>query len=310
MPSVDTTFASLLQDVRRLDHGIALGDVLDEVIRCIPFRRIPECGESLIVPRVVGTGAISALSGFRAVAAAPTAGTPTGSSVTFTLRRLDSISQDDLILLLANRQPNDVSREDQRARHCSLVRALATALMQGTDSDATGFLGWENMSSGGGTRTDVAFIGNTAVQTLETLLVIDDACKTGELGGRATAYVTTARGRRNIEVAAYTLGVAPQYRLVHGLTTEVPFVRGRPVLVASGLVDDTGEGQAPVYAVDFTHVFIVATTGSPSDFCLETQGVPLQATANLGPYQWFHGACIVRHPAALVRSLVTLTLSP
>ena len=159
-------------------------------------------------------------------------------------------------------------------------------------------------------RTDVPPSGAvTAGGVLETLLKLDDACTSGSLGNRASCYVTTALGRRNIERAAQLTGFELSYGPTQGLSAEVPYYRGRPVIVASGLTNDGGTNQAPIYAVDFSHVFIVASTGNRSDFCIESADMGLQDTGSRGALQWFHGACVVRHPTALVRSLITTTLS-
>lgn len=86
------------------------------------------------------------------------------------------------------------------------------------------------------------------------------------------------------------------------------YYRGRPILVASGLTNDAGLNTAPLYAVDFAYVFMVSSGGEPENYCIQSRRLGLQNDGNAGIYQWFHGACVIRHPRALTRTTVTTTL--
>ena len=310
MPSPTFTgFAQNLQNEERLNQGLAFGnsaDKIEELWRCIPILVQPGIGESLTVGN---TTDVSALSSFKAIGAPPSGGTPGSSGVTFNFRRAMSLSEPDVTLIQANQDPNSILDADNAARKTSLLRLLGETLLNGDDTDANGFLGWENMVDGT-SRTSVPFIGPGAGQVLETLYRIDDTCASGPLGNRASAFVTTPHGRRNIIRAAQLNGFDLEYRLVHGLTTEVPYFAGRPVIATSAdLTDPQNPNQIPVYAVDFSYVFIVATTGSSRSRGIEVRRMQLQTEGSVGFLKWFHGACLIRHPAALVRSLITVSLS-
>lgn len=110
--------------------------------------------------------------------------------------------------------------EDTRLRYTSVSCALAQALMQGDDSDTNAFLGWQNL--GGESRTAVTPGPASALGVLLSLKQTDDECQTGQLGNRASAYVTTALGRRNCEAAAEAVGSALEYRTCHTLPNPVP----------------------------------------------------------------------------------------
>ena len=121
MPTPSLAFAATLQDDRTQLGAPAMGEVLEELLPCIPFVKLPGAGETLEVARV--TGSVAALSAFRAITTARTTGTATDSSFTFTFRRIDSLAQDDLTLVTANSQPNDLTEADRSIRNASILWA-------------------------------------------------------------------------------------------------------------------------------------------------------------------------------------------
>jgi hypothetical protein len=55
MPTVDLTYAAGLQNEKRLPLGLGYGGTLDELVRCIPFVKLPGGGESMTISRVTGS---------------------------------------------------------------------------------------------------------------------------------------------------------------------------------------------------------------------------------------------------------------
>jgi hypothetical protein len=147
----------------------------------------------------------------------------------------------------------------------------------------------------------------SAKGVVETLKVMDDTVKTHELGHRASCYVTTELGRRNVEAACEDLGGNLRYGLVQGIPNEVPFYRGRPVLVCAGLSDE--QDETSIYAMDLTQFFFVATSGTSESFCVEEVHLPLQKSGVIGALQFVHGAVIALTDHAMTSSTITTTLS-
>lgn len=148
MPTPALSFANNLQNVERLDLGLAFGnpaDLIEELVRSIPVLLRPGSGESYAIANSTD---LSSLSAFRAVGTSPVGGTPGNSGVTFTYQRVTSLSEPDVTLSHANRQPNDILEADRAARETSILRLLGSTLLLGDNTATGGFLGWENMTRG------------------------------------------------------------------------------------------------------------------------------------------------------------------
>ena len=104
-------------------------------------------------------------------------------------------------------------------------------------------------------------------------------------------------------------GFPVNYDTVHGLFNEVPFYRGRPIVVSSGLADAVTANTSPIFAMDLTQVFFFATTGTPASLCIEEVPMPLQDTGSIGLMQYIHGALISLSRRAIVATDVDNSLS-
>jgi hypothetical protein len=306
MPTPSLTYVNRIQNrVRWGPPGTNFDEFLDDFLPYMTFWCDPGAGEQIRFASMAAAFSPSTLANFTAVGSPPTTGTPSNESLDFTLFRLTSLSAVDIILQRANQQPNSVLHDDHRFRRMAILRVMSGFLWNGD-----GTTQWLGVDTAGFPRTVIPGLpGVTPVDVLATLRLIDDTVLTHELGRRASCFVTTPRGRQNIEAAMEQSGFAVVYDHAPGVPNPVPFYRGKPVLATQSL-NQVAPDREPVFGYDGTQAGMFCTSGSPASMGIASAPMPLQNSGNVGELQYVHGAVVAMTDHAWVKSDITNTLSP
>jgi hypothetical protein len=306
MPTPDLGFASALQhDERWGPPGIAFKDFLDEYFAVLPRVVVPGGGETYTTASIVDNFPRRSAADFTPVGVPAVQGAPSIEATLWRLYRITALTAVDIVLRRANQHPNDLLTEDARFKWTCLVQVAAEAIANG-DPARNQWLGFDNDAF----PKTIIESGGTSPQDLKnTLKRMDDATRTHELGRRASCYVTTARGRRNCEAAQELQGHCVQYVVTQGVVNPVPTYRGRPIYVAYGLYDNVELQTAPIYAIDLSQTFFLATSGTTENWCVGEEPMAYQDSNNVGLLQYMHGSLVAVSNCAYVKSAVTTTLS-
>jgi hypothetical protein len=306
MPSPTLAYVNRIQnDMRWGPPGTNFDEFLDDFLPFMTFWCRPGIGEEMRFATMTAGFAPSTLAAFTAVGAAPTGGTPTNASLDFTFFRLTSLSAVDIILQRANQEPNSVLVDDHRFRRMAVLRVMSEFIWNGD-----GVTQWLGADAAGFPRTDIpGLVGVTPADVLATLRLIDDNVLTHELGRRASCFVTTPRGRQNIEAAMEQSGFAPVYGPAPGVPIAVPFYRGKPIFATQSL-NVVAPDREPVFGYDATQAGMLCTSGTPASMGIGSVPMQFQDTGSVGELQYVHGAVVAMTDHAWVKSDITNTLSP
>lgn len=306
MPTPSLAYVNRIQsDIRWGSPGTNFDEFLDDFLPYMTFWCRPGIGEEIRFSSMAAGFAPSALAGFTAVGAAPTGGTPSNESLDFTFFRLTSLTAVDIILQQANQQPNRVLVDDHRFRRMAILRVMSEFVWNGDGASQ-----WLGADAAGFPRTDLPGLPGVApADVLATLRLIDDTVLTHELGRRASCFVTTPRGRQNIEAAMEQSGFAPVYDRAPGVPISVPFYRGKPILASQSL-NPVAPDREPVFGYDATQGGMLCTSGSPATLGIANVPMEFQDTGSVGELQYVHGAVVAMTDHAWVKSDITNTLSP
>lgn len=307
MPSPDLFYTDNLQNQARWGpQGLSFKTRrVDEFSLVIPRMVWRGLGETLTTASIPDDFDPTSLANFTAPGSPPVEGVPTNEGTQWRLFRITALATVDVVLNQANQIHNDLLGEVVRQKRTALRQVKADALANGDGENQ--WLGFHTPSFPK-TVLDIR-VGSTPKDVLATLKLLDDACTTHELGRRASFFVTTERGRRNCEAAQEASGFMAPPVMVQNVANTVPFYR-RPIIVSSGLYDDAKTKSAPIYAVDSTQTFFLATSGTVETWCIGEEPLAFQESGKIGRLLYIHGALIALTNRAYIGASITTALSP
>jgi hypothetical protein len=307
MPSPDFTYADNLQNRSRWGpQGLSFTSRgIDEFCLALPRVVRPGLGETLTTASLVDGFDPSSLAGFAPAGTPPVEGFPANQGTDWRLFQITALATVDVVRNRANQQPNDLHEEVLRQRRTALLQVMAPALANGDGTNQ-----WLGFTAPTFPKTVIDVPPDPSPQgVLATLKLLDDACTTHELGRRATVFVTSERGRRNCEAAQEAMGLRVVYEMIQGVAQPVATYRGLRIIVSSGMTDDLVANTAPVYAVDFTQTFFLATSGTVETWCIGEEPLHFQESGSIGRLLYVHGAPIALTNRAYIAGSITTSLS-